>query len=82
MSDKSSCDESRVGVITVENNKQNGVSMYGIDVEMRGWLLECFTDAYDQEEINGLTHEQLVSAINTYYDGGMVEFVNCSAWVV
>ena len=31
-----------------------------LDNEMREWLLECFGEEGDQEEIEVLTHEQLV----------------------
>lgn len=47
--------------------------------EMREWLLECFSDDYDQEEILELTDKVLERAINRYFDGGVKEFINCSA---
>lgn len=46
-----------------------------LDTEMKDWLLECFDEEGDKEEIEGLTHEQLVRAINKYFDGGMKCFV-------
>ena len=52
-----------------------------LDKEMGEWLLECFSDEYDQEQIEELTHEQLVRSINRYFDGGMKEFINCLAEV-
>lgn len=54
--------------------------MKALDKEMREWLLECFSDEYDQEKIQELTHEQLVKSINHYYDGGMNVFQ--SGWVM
>ncbi len=39
------------------------------------WLLECFTDDYDQEQIQELTESQLTRAINRYYDGGLSAFI-------
>lgn len=48
--------------------------------EMKEWLLECFEDEYDKEQINELTYEQCVRAINRYYDGGMKAFIACNGW--
>jgi hypothetical protein len=48
-----------------------------MEQEMREWLLECFSDEYDQERILELTYEQLEKAINRYFDGGMEEFKAC-----
>jgi hypothetical protein len=50
--------------------------MSNLDKEMREWLLGCFDDEYDQEQINSLSHEQLVRAINRYYDGGIRSFLS------
>ncbi len=55
--------------------------MSTLDREMKDWLLECFDDEYDQEQIEELTHEQLVRSINKYYDGGMTAFKECSGWI-
>ncbi len=43
---------------------------------MREWLIECFTEEYDQEQIQELTYSQLTQAINRYYDGGMTSFIS------
>lgn len=51
-----------------------------IDELMKDWLLDCFTEQQDHEEIEELTHDELVNAINRYYDGGMKEFVRCLGW--
>jgi hypothetical protein len=56
--------------------------MDALDQEMRDWLLECFSDSYDQEQIEELTHEQLVRAINRYFEGGIKEFQACSNWAM
>jgi hypothetical protein len=53
-----------------------------LDTEMKEWLLECFSDEYDQEQIEELTHEQLIRSINRYYDGGIQAFKACSGWVM
>lgn len=42
--------------------------------DMKSWLLECFNEEVDQEEIEGLSFEQLVRAINRYYEGGIEQF--------
>lgn len=54
--------------------------MSALDKEMKDWLLECFNEEYDQEQIEELTHEQLKRAINRYYAGGMAEFKQCLGW--
>lgn len=46
------------------------------ELEMREWLLECFSDEYDQEQIQELTYEQLKSAVNRYYAGGFEVFLD------
>ncbi len=56
--------------------------MNELDKDMREWLLECFSEEYEQEQIEGLTHEQLVRAINRYYDGGMRAFKECVGWIM
>ncbi len=56
--------------------------MSTLDKDMRDWLLECFSDEYDQEQIEELTHEQLEKAVNRYYDGGMQAFKQCSGWIM
>lgn len=43
--------------------------------EMQQWLLDCFSDEYDQEQIKELTYSQLKKAINRYYDGGIESFI-------
>lgn len=50
--------------------------------EMKAWLLECFEDEYDQEQIKELTYNQCVRAINRYYDGGMQAWKECNGWVI
>ena len=47
-----------------------------LDKEMRDWLLECFSDEYDQDQIEKLTHNQLLRSINRYYDGGTLGFMD------
>ena len=56
--------------------------MRTIESDMRDWLLECFSEEYDQEQINELTYDQLVKSINRYYDGGMRAFRACSGWLM
>lgn len=51
-----------------------------LEQEMKEWLLECFSDEYDQEQIEELTTEQLKRSINRYFDGGLTEFVKCCGW--
>ena len=46
-----------------------------IEKAMKEWLLDCFNDEYDQEQIESLSYEQLVKSINRYYDGGMKAFL-------
>lgn len=50
-----------------------------LDTQMRNWLLECFSDEYDVEQINELTHNQLVKAISRYFDGGFNAFMETVA---
>ncbi len=45
--------------------------------EMRKWLLDCFEDEYDQEQIRELSFEHCVKAVNRYYDGGYKAFLSC-----
>lgn len=47
-----------------------------LEKEMREWLLECFSEEYDQETINKLNRGQLVKAINRYFDGGIKAFLH------
>jgi hypothetical protein len=49
--------------------------------QMREWLLEGFSDEYDQEQINELTFDQLVRAVNGYYDGGYKSFLASMLWM-
>lgn len=51
--------------------------MNTLENEMRDWLLECFTEEYDQEQINNLTSEELQKPIQRYFDGGLIEFNKC-----
>lgn len=53
-----------------------------LEKEMREWLLECFSDEYDQEQIEELTSKQLERAINKYFDGGLTAFKECCGWVL
>lgn len=55
--------------------KVNGAINIKIHRDMEDWLLECFTDEYDSETIQNLTLNELYSAINRYYDGGLSEFI-------
>jgi hypothetical protein len=41
---------------------------------MKEWLLDCFPDDADQEEIESLSREELMQAIRKYYDGGLDQF--------
>ena len=47
-----------------------------IEAEMRDWLLECFEEEYDQEQINDLTLNELKRSVNRYYDGGIKAFLH------
>ncbi len=49
--------------------------MNTLEKEMREWLLECFSDEYDQEQINELGYLELQRSINKYYDGGLNSFI-------
>lgn len=49
--------------------------------EMRAWLLECFSDEYEQEHINELNFKQLVNSVNRYYDGGYKSFLASMLWM-
>lgn len=44
---------------------------------MIDWLLECFDDDYEQDEIRDLSYKQACQAINRYFDGGIEEFIAC-----
>lgn len=48
--------------------------------EMRKWLLECFDEEYDQEQIRELSYDDCVKAVNRYYDGGFKAFLACMLW--
>ena len=37
--------------------------------EMREWLADCFEDAP-----NDLTNEEIITAIERHYDGGVIQF--------
>lgn len=43
---------------------------------MKEWLLDCFEDEYDQEQINELDHSDTLRAVNRYYDGGVEAFMS------
>lgn len=47
---------------------------------MRKWLLECFSEESEQEQIKELSFEHLQMAINRYFDGGYQEFLK-SIWL-
>ena len=55
----------------------------GLDIilvkQMKEWLLECFNDEYDKEQIEELTQEELLRSINRYFDGGFAAFKECSS---
>lgn len=42
--------------------------------EARDWLLDCFSDEYDQELITDLTPDDVIAAVERYYEGGWSEF--------
>ena len=44
--------------------------------EMKQWLLECFEEEYNQEQINESSYEELKQSVNRYYDGGFKVFVD------
>lgn len=46
-----------------------------IETEMRDWLLECFSEEYEQEQINELTFNELKRSVNKYYDRGIKAFL-------
>lgn len=52
------------------------------EIEMKAWLMDCFSCEVDQETIEELTYEQLVRSINRYYDGGMTAFRECAGWIM
>lgn len=45
-----------------------------LESEMMEWLLECFDDEFDQEQIRELNYSELVRVIDMYYDGGFRAF--------
>ena len=45
------------------------------ETEMREWLLECFDDEHDQEQISDLSYTQLVRYVNRYHDNGFNGFM-------
>jgi len=45
------------------------------ETEMREWLLDCFTEEDDQEQIQELSYEQLVRSVNRYHDNGFNGFL-------
>lgn len=48
--------------------------------QMKAWLLECFDDEYDREQIRELSFEHCVKAVNEYYDGGYKAFLS-TTWI-
>ena len=42
--------------------------------EARGWLLDCFSDAVDAEQIEALGPRELLLAVERYYSGGWAAF--------
>ena len=48
-----------------------------LEQEMREWLLECFTQESDQEEIENLTEQELIESINRYFEDGIRAFIRC-----
>ena len=52
--------------------------MNKLDQEMKNWLIECFPN--QEEELEELSHNELVNSINRYFDGGLMEFISCSGW--
>jgi hypothetical protein len=45
-----------------------------LETEMREWLLDCFEEEEDQEEILELSYERLCKSVNKYFDGGLKAF--------
>lgn len=58
---------------TLDNYK---IKMSAEFVSMQAWLLECFSEEYDREEINKLDAADLVNAINDYYEGEAEQFMH------
>ena len=48
-----------------------------IEDYMREWLLDCFCDPYDVDEVNDCTDSELAAAIELHWDGGLVDFAIC-----
>lgn len=64
-------------LVTLHSATNIGVEMSEQELEnnMREWLLDCYEDEYDQEQINQMSYRELIKAINWYYDGGIECFV-------
>jgi hypothetical protein len=43
--------------------------------EARQWLLDCYPDEDDQTEIEGLTDDELLAAVDRDYEGGWAAFL-------
>jgi len=46
--------------------------------DMIAWLLDCFNDEFDQEEIRSLDFPAARKAVSRYYDGGFKAFIEDS----
>jgi hypothetical protein len=54
-----------------------GVCMDTVHKHMREWMLECFIEEYDQEQIQNFNHRQLEKHVDLYFDGGLDAFIEC-----
>lgn len=43
--------------------------------DARTWLLDCFSDEEDQEEIRTLNAIRIVQSVETHYEGGYTAFL-------
>ena len=43
--------------------------------DARDWLLDCFSDEEDQDEIRLLNAVRIVQSIETHYQGGYTQFL-------
>lgn len=57
------------------DNRLSIISHAELIQQMREWLLDCFEDDYEQEEIQQLNFEEVQDAVQRYYDGGITGFI-------
>lgn len=43
--------------------------------DARAWLLDCFEDEEDQEDIRSLNAIRIVQSVETHYEGGYRQFL-------